>query len=853
VREIAVSGEGSVPDVLLSLVVPMYGVAGYLPDFLDSLDATDGGLHDIELVFVDDGSTDGCAEIAARWLAARPQVSGQVVRKDNGGLASARNAGLAAATGMWISFPDPDDILTPSYLSVVRTFLTSEQCADVHLVATNLIFLQEATGERDDSHPLRFKFADGHHKIVDLATHPRNVHLSAASGCYRRAEVIAQGLTFDGRIRPTFEDAHLTGLHLAAYDHPRIALLEDAIYLYRKRADESSAVQAGWSARPKYCDIPRYGWLDLLRRVAEQRGAVPTWTQNLVLYDALRYFRRERRRGSPTSAIPQEWKDEFLALFREVLTLIDARAIEEYRITPVSSDLRRALLYGLKAPGPPVTECWFDRLDTDRRLVRVRHFRDAKGEELRVRGKAVQPVFGKVREVSWFGHLLVSERVAWLPAVGALSVWVDGEPCQAHIGAPAVRRYSMGAGALWRGLAEREPPTEDATADPVGGETGTFAVLRDAVGQWERPVPKELMDNALGRMAARSGWSRRRYTDAWLLTDGPAAARGDAEHLYRYLRAHQDAVNAWFLLGRDSPDWERLSAEGFRLLAFGSRDHALALAHAQHVIASRPEPAACKPDDVELPDRLRRIYLAPGPATADPPRVLEALDLVLTPTLAEQLALISDGSSSLLTDHDVQVAGAPRFDRLPAAGRGVPAGDPTVLMVPVAGAGLDEWRAVLAHAGRSADGLRTVLLTTTEQAAALRADLVGGAIEVYDLHRSDSAALLAAATVVLTDEASLTLDAAWLGRVVVHLQPGEPSAAGWAYRDLGLGPVTTDADGAMAAVRAAVDRGGVPEPGHAQRAVEVFGERGTGCCDRAYRAVRAMTTQLPRKQLFRRP
>jgi glycosyltransferase involved in cell wall biosynthesis len=813
------------------------------------LDATDGGLHDLELVFVDDGSTDASGDIAARWLADRPTVRGQVVRKENGGLASARNAGLVAATGSWVSFPDPDDILTPNYLSVVRAFLISEQAVDVHLVATNLIFLQEATGERDDSHPLRFKFdANAHHRIVDLVDQPRFVHLSAASGCYRRAEVLAQGLTFDGRIRPTFEDAHLTGLHLAHYDRPRLAMLEDAVYLYRKRADESSAVQSGWSVRPKYCDIPRYGWLDLLQRVAAQRGSVPRWTQNLVLYDAMRYFRREHRRGSPTSQIPQEWKDEFLEVFREVLTLIDARSIEEYKITPVSADLRRALLYGLKAPGPPVAQCWFDRLDTDRQLVRVRHFHDAKGEEFRVRGKPVLPVFGKVREVSYFGHPLVSERVAWLPAQGTVAVWVDGEPCEAQIGAPALHKYALGAGALWRGLADRDPPTED----PVGGETGKLAVLR-AVGQWERPVPKDLVDNAIGRVAARSGWSRRRYANAWLLTDGPAAARGDAEHLYRYLRAQQDGVNAWFLLDRTSPDWNRLSDEGFRLLAYGSREHLLALPQCRHLIASTPDPAALVPGDAELPATGRRTYLAPGPATADPARALESLDLVLTPTLAEQLILTSDGSSSLLTEHEVQVAGAPRFDRLLAVGDGPASGRPTVLVVPVAAAGLDEWRALLARADLQGGDLRTVLLCSAEQAGELSAELVGGGIEVYDLHRSDAAALLAAATVVLTDEAPLALDAAWLGRAVVHLQPGEVSAAGWAYRDLGLGPVTTDANGAMAAVRAAVDRGGVPELGHAQRAVEVFGERGTGCCERAYQAVLGMTRPLSRKQLFRRP
>jgi hypothetical protein len=278
----------------------------------------------------------------------------------------------------------------------------------------------------------------------------------------------------------------------------------------------------------------------------------------------------------------------------------------------------------------------------------------------------------------------------------------------------------------------------------------------------------------------------------------------------------------------------------------------MALSHARHLIASSPELSAFCPDDVTLPPGARRTYLAPGPVTAEPGRVLESLDLVLTPTVAEQAALVADGSPGLLTDHEVRAVGAPRFDRLSAAGA-PDAGAPSVLLVPVGDSGPEEWHALLARAELAGPGLRTVLLTDVQRAAVLSAGTVPGGIELYDLHRSDAAALLAGATVVVTDEAALTLDAAWLGRAVVHLQPGEPSAAGWAFRDLGLGPVTTDADTAMAAVQAALDRGGLPDPVHAQRAVEVFGGRGAGCCERVHEAVRELTRQLPRKQLFRRP
>jgi heptose III glucuronosyltransferase len=96
---------------LLSLVVPVYNVAPYLPRCLESLASEPPG--ETELILVDDGSSDACPAILATW--ARGRAHARVVRQANAGLAAARNAGLGVARGRYLAFVDSDDYYDPGY------------------------------------------------------------------------------------------------------------------------------------------------------------------------------------------------------------------------------------------------------------------------------------------------------------------------------------------------------------------------------------------------------------------------------------------------------------------------------------------------------------------------------------------------------------------------------------------------------------------------------------------------------------------------------------------------------------------------------------------------------------------
>lgn len=97
---------------MVSVIVPVYNAEKYLAACVDSLCGQT--LHELEIILVDDGSTDGSAALCERYAEKDARVV--LVKKPNGGVSSARNAGLRRASGEWVTFVDADDWLDAGIL-----------------------------------------------------------------------------------------------------------------------------------------------------------------------------------------------------------------------------------------------------------------------------------------------------------------------------------------------------------------------------------------------------------------------------------------------------------------------------------------------------------------------------------------------------------------------------------------------------------------------------------------------------------------------------------------------------------------------------------------------------------------
>lgn len=93
----------------VSIIVPIYNVEKYLPKCIESI--INQTYKNLEIILVDDGSPDNCAKICDEYAKKDNRI--KVIHKPNGGVSSARNAGLDIATGEYIGFVDPDDFIAP--------------------------------------------------------------------------------------------------------------------------------------------------------------------------------------------------------------------------------------------------------------------------------------------------------------------------------------------------------------------------------------------------------------------------------------------------------------------------------------------------------------------------------------------------------------------------------------------------------------------------------------------------------------------------------------------------------------------------------------------------------------------
>lgn len=113
---------------LVSVILPAYNVANYLDDCLESIISQT--YTNMEIIIVDDGSTDDTAKKADDWLSKDGRI--RVIHRQNGGLSAARNTGLHYAQGEFIIFIDPDDCIDKNLISKCMELLSDGSVSLVH-------------------------------------------------------------------------------------------------------------------------------------------------------------------------------------------------------------------------------------------------------------------------------------------------------------------------------------------------------------------------------------------------------------------------------------------------------------------------------------------------------------------------------------------------------------------------------------------------------------------------------------------------------------------------------------------------------------------------------------------------
>lgn len=217
-------------DVCVSVIVPIYNVEEYLADCLKTIE--NQSFASFEVILVNDGSTDTSVDIAKTYV--DKNTGWRLIHKENGGLSSARNAGIAKAKGEYICFVDSDDFIQQDYLQKLYDAASLHRAdmviADYHEVDEAGKDLQQDKGkalyqqglvERDE--------------ILNALTYVGGYHFATAVvvawNKLIRTEIMRQHCYTEGVLH---EDEFLIMPLLLACD--RVVWIEDDIYAYRQRS-----------------------------------------------------------------------------------------------------------------------------------------------------------------------------------------------------------------------------------------------------------------------------------------------------------------------------------------------------------------------------------------------------------------------------------------------------------------------------------------------------------------------------------------------------------------------------------------------------------------------------------------
>ena len=203
-----------------SIIIPVYNVARYINECLDSLLIQLTG--DEEIILIDDGSTDDSGRMCDMY--AENCAAVRVIHKENGGVASARNAGLNAARGEYLAWLDPDDWVEPHWLAEIRDKLAEYGWPDMLIYDMRR---HEADGEKVVPYGRPEGRLDMDMLLADIVE-DRRLQSGLCNKVMRRG--LFEGLRFDEGLR-LLEDYDL--MHALVMRAESAAYMPRALYNYR--------------------------------------------------------------------------------------------------------------------------------------------------------------------------------------------------------------------------------------------------------------------------------------------------------------------------------------------------------------------------------------------------------------------------------------------------------------------------------------------------------------------------------------------------------------------------------------------------------------------------------------------
>jgi len=305
---------------LFSVIISIYNTGRYLKDSFDSIYDQTIGFRNIQIIFVNDGSTDETDEICLKYKNKYPKNI-VYIKIEHSGVSVGRNIGMKKAEGEFINFLDADDKWDNNAFKLVFLFFRFNK--NINIIGCRIVFFEA----KNSYHPLDYKFYKT--RIVNLTEEYDCIQLSSSSSFFRYS--LIKNKNFKEGIFNGEDTRFINSLLLIK---PLMGLIKEAIYYYRKRRDLSSAVQNSIYINDYYFFVIKSVDEYLLNESKKLYSKVVPFIQFVIAYNTL--FRIEL----PSYLYLEKSKfNLYIILIQQILRQIEDKYILEQKILTLKEKL----------------------------------------------------------------------------------------------------------------------------------------------------------------------------------------------------------------------------------------------------------------------------------------------------------------------------------------------------------------------------------------------------------------------------------------------------------------------------------------------------------------------------------
>ncbi len=685
-------------DYIFSLIVAVYNVENYIEETIQSVLNQDIGFkNNIQLILVDDGSTDKSFEICKQYAKKYPNNI-ILIHKENGGVSSARNIGMKFASGKYINFLDSDDKFSNNVCSKVLEFFNKyENKTDVVTIRTELF------GAKKGDTWFNKKFSKGT-RLIDLWKEPQ-IFLNSTNCTFFHSRIKNQ-LVFDEGISIA-ED--LKVVNTALMNKWTLGVVSNCLYYYRIRQGDSLATGAR-NRKEWYITYLDRVFIWLYKKAFAQASFFPEFLQYTLCRDL---FNRFSQNTECEKVLTKEEIVEYKQKLFEALSLISDKVIQSVDV--INKDYQVYFFY--KKYGKPTITTngeetifyWKEQnIKIAKKLCTMFENCEVKNKTLKLEGYIIHnnvglelknssicfniKGIGNIKPViidnTKNNNLAFADEYVFYRKYFKIDIPLNKKfkgglvNISGKMGGKIVG-FNYCGNCKWFGLSAN-------TENSYYYQKRVLVCFKDKKlfvkkSNWFGKVWHELKYLKTLKTLSKKDENIKKYFKArlahhllklikfrpiWIVSDRDFVAGDNGEAFYNYVRKNP-LINSYFAISKDCPDYLRLKKQGFKLLDVRSTKYKLKFLMADHIVSAFFENDQLLPFNNKFNEDIfqkkKYVFLQHGITKDDVSsiysRKFQKLDMFVTSATAEYNSIIKN--PNYFCDKTVtKLTGFARYDKL---------------------------------------------------------------------------------------------------------------------------------------------------------------------------------------------